>query len=272
MTPSQTNDQIFTEHPTENPQEVSISLLVSWRDWKVEDHPALGDTYASLKISAAQKPEMHKWGDYIFTKIEAGPAPYHRLYFAKDKTDVEARRPWKVEPGDGRHYEWPAVLLGFAVAEDPFDLIEKTTGRSPAGVRNTNLVPRQHARLVMREEQFVLCQTEVRRYQGPRPFKTRTYEQPAIGELRWVLNGEESRLKCLHDDVRLPAPGKNWNVQSAQGVLPGQPTELRFFPATYMPDWRRFVISYTHRLTEFGVYELVEEWLLPPLTGDPMTL
>jgi len=156
MTPYEPPERAFEKLTTPNPQEMAFRVALGADNLRPEDQPALETPYKDLSHLNLDKSHIDALGDYVLTRITDGPPGYWHLYFAKPKTTAQAREPWRKIPGDGRHYTWPKVLLGYAVAEDPDDQVVITVGRNAStGAAIIRVEPRQIARLVVRDEQFV---------------------------------------------------------------------------------------------------------------------
>jgi len=266
MSPDRAIDQTFELLDTPNPAEVAFRIAVGKHNLRVADLPAEGDAYKSLRCQA-DKPRVDEFGDYVMTKREDGPPGYFFFFFGQDKTDAEKRTPWKTHDGDGQTYEWPRVVRGILFAEDTDFPVEVRTG-----VNLTTEQPRLRARLNETERTFAHCRTVLKYYQAPTEFKVPARVQPATSRLRWVINGDEDEADCLHPTLTLPAAGSRWSVRYNAGAsLPGVPSAQRTFPATPMQDWQPFVIRSTHRQHPSGVWEYIEEWIIPPNRPQPPT-
>jgi hypothetical protein len=268
MTPRPASDSILTKVPTPITGEWALKLLVSESavrpDYVITD----GMAYKDLRIDLSARPEVDFWGNYILTQVTDGPPGYNTYWFGKPKTEEEAFTPYYDKPGDSEHYEWPAVLHGILFAEDPEFPVTINIG--------VNLTIKRE-RLVAKEQKtertFALCKTRVKKYLSPTPFEVPDRPQPATSEVEWVINGQTFKLSCLHDELTLPAAGKNWSPKFTVGQVNGLPRELRTFPATPMTDWEPFVTSQTHRQREAdGLYELIEQWIIPPNQPELTTL
>jgi hypothetical protein len=260
MTPNPTSDDILTPVPTPRVGEWALRLAVTKRVVRPDLILTEGTTYRNLPINHTLKPDVHLWGDYLLTKVEPGPPGYDYYWFGKPKTDLEKRTPYYDEPGDGRHYQWPTVLHGVLFAEDYEFPVETRIGVDLT-VERARLV----AKVNKTDEAFALCATRIKKYLAPTAFKQPERIQPTTSEVEWVINGVPERLSCLHRTITLPAAGRDWSLKYSVGNIPGLPGETRTFPATPMADWEPFVISRTHRQREdIGLYELVEEWVIPP--------
>jgi len=260
MTPRPASDSILTKVPTPLVGEWSLRLMVSESVVRPDYVIAKGMTYRDLRIDRALKPEVNLWGDYVLTRVTGADGGYNAYWFAKPKSELERNTPYKEEAGRSRHYEWPAVLHGILFAEDRDFPVEVQTG-----VNLTTLRPRLVARVAKTPRTFALCRTVVKSYLSPTPFRPPQRPQPATSEVEWVINGQAERLECLHEQLTLPAAGGNWSPKFTVGQVKGLPTELRIFPATPLVDWEPFVVSQSHDQRESdGLYELVEEWLMPP--------
>lgn len=254
------SDAVLTKVPTPLVGEWALRLAVTERVVRPDLVLTEGLAYRDLPINHALKPEVNLWGDYLLTKVVDGPPGYHYYFFAKPKTDLQKRTPYYDEPGDGRHYQWPTVLHGILFAEDMEFPVERRT------LPNVTLeLPRLVARVNKTDEAFALCATRVKKYLAPTAFRQPERIQPTTSELEWVINGRAERLSCLHPTIALPAAGRDWNMKYSVGRVPGLPADTRTFPATPMIDWEPFVISRQHRQRDAdGLYELIEEWVLPP--------
>jgi hypothetical protein len=261
MTPDPPSDQILTKLPTPKTGEWALRLFVSQRHLKPGMNLVEGvTTYKSLSSSEILKPDVDTWGDYLLTRIDTGPPGYVAFYFGAPKTDTQKNTPHKVEPGDSRHYEWPTVLRGIGFAEDPEFPITVQVGVSLI-VKRPQLVAWEDKS----ERAFALCKTVQKHYLAPTAFDVPQRPQPATSEIEWVINGKPERLSCLHPKLTLPAAGQNWSPKYTAGTVQGMPTATRTFHATPLTDWEPFVISQTHRQNPAtGLYELVEEWIIPP--------
>jgi hypothetical protein len=262
MRPSDVPDRVFELLATPDPGRLAFRVAVGTHNLRVGELPVVGDEFRDARCQV-EKARVDEFGGYVLTRIEQGPPGYLWLYYAPD--DADDGGPWRVVPGNGRHYEWPRVVKGFGVVEDPYELVPLDVSQS-SQVR----VPRLLGRWVIHEAAFALCRTELRFYLSARPFEVGQYEQPVPGELSWVLQGQEGRMVALHGDLTLPAAGRAWNLKYGEGIVRGLPSEAREFPATVMRDWQPFVVGYRHGQTESGMWELVEEWIFPPVTGRLM--
>ncbi len=260
MTPNPAPDSVLTQLATPIATEVVIRLAVSTRSLKPESRPTVGSKYRDLNIDSTSRPDVELWGEYVcLDKFENGPEGYHYFYFGKAKTQEQIATPYQVEPGRSRHYEWPAVLKGVLFAED-YEFPVKTR----VGVSLTVERPRLVARENKVERTYALCRTVLKKYLSPLPFDVPQRPQPAASEIEYVINGTPNRLTCLHPTLTLPAAGGTWSARFTAGKVTGLPAPTRTFPATPLTDWEPFVLSQDHRQLESGVYELTEEWLIPP--------
>lgn len=262
MKPDDWPNRVCEVLATPDPGRVAFRVAVGTHNLRTAELPVVGERFRAARCQV-EKGRVDEFGDYLMTKIEQGPPGYLWLFYAPD--DEGLREPWRVVRGNGRHYEWPRVVLGFGVAEDAEDLVEVDVTRSLKA-----RVPRLVGRWVVREQAFALCRTELRFFLSARPFEVGMYEQPVPGELSWFLQGQEGRMTALHGDLTLPAAGGAWNLKYGTGTVKGLPGDSRFFPATVMRDWRPFCVGYRHGQTESGMWELVEEWIFPPVTGRVM--
>jgi len=260
MTPRPASDSILTKVPTPLVGEWALRLMVSESVVRPDYVITEGMTYRDLRIDRALKPEVQLWGDYVLTRVTGAEGGYNAYWFGKPKTEEEINTPYKTEAGRSRHYEWPAVLHGILFAEDPEFPVEVQIGVD-LKVKRAQLV----ARAEKTERTFALCRTVVKSYLSPRPFEVPQRPQPAADEVEWWLNGKAERLVCLHGELTLPAAGKVWSAKYTAGQVQGMPTELRTFYPTPLEDWEPFVISQDHGQRESdGLYELTEEWIVPP--------
>jgi len=260
MTPRPASDSILTKVPTPLVGEWALRLMVAESVVRPDYVITEGMAYRDLRIDRALKPEVNLWGDYILTRVTPGESGYNAYWFAKPKTEVEKYTPYREDPGRSRHYEWPTVLHGVLFAEDPEFLVEVQTG-----VTLTVKRPQLVARARKTNSTFALCRTVIKRYLSPTPFDVPQRPQPAAEEVEWVINGKPQSLVCLHDTITLPAAGKYWSVKTTAGDVQGLPSDQRTFFATPMKDWEPFVTSQdTGQRQADGLYELNEEWLIPP--------
>ena len=265
MTSRPASDSILTKVPTPLTGEWALRLMVSQSVVRPGYVIAEGMTYRDLRIDTALKPEVDLWGDYVLTRVTGAEGGYNAYWFARARTDEERATPYKVEPGRRRHYEWPAVLHGILFAEDTEFPVEVNIGVNLT-VKRARLI----ARASKTERTFALCNTLLKRYLSEKPFELPQRPQPAASEVEWVINGQPEKLVCLHDKLILPAAGNNWSLKYSAGKINGIPGDTRTFPATPMKDWEPFVISGDPSQRESdGLYELIEEWIIPPDRAQP---
>ena len=247
--------------------EVGFRLAVSKEQVTPKGLPAEGVTYKVAAAKLASTPKIDLYGNHVLTKRANGPDGWIILHFAPPRTQDQRQTPYKEEPGKSRHYQWPTVLHGILFAEDPEFPVEVRVG-----VNLTVERPRLVARASITRAQFALTRTKLKFYLSDIPFQVPERVQPTTDELEWVVDGQPTRLECLHDTLTLPAAGKQWNVKYSAGQVRGVPSDRRTFNATPMVNWEPFVISQdTQQLgaDDGFMYQLVEEWLFPPAVAVP---
>ncbi len=246
MTPSPTTDQILVQLPTHDPQEVVIRLAISTRDLKPEKRPAKGTAYKDLSLASAQKPEVHRWGDYRLLEVEEGPAPYHHFFFGKPK-DEEAK--WT--PVDSwEDYEtetWPPVLVGLRLVIDrgaPVSLQRPST--TATSKREVAFINPQIPFVQLIPQTTALCQVKWERFQSDTPFEGLNYPRPVPGNVSWNFGAAGSgSFTALHPDIiiRRP-PGQYATVADATpGTVDAPFRRDLYFPATRFKRWRPFVFA-----------------------------
>jgi len=259
MTPLPPTHLHFEPRVHEDSGEWWFRVAIATSQIRVEDLPARLTAYKDTALRAVNA-RMDLWGSYILIEYVNGPAGYVWAHFAKNKTDEQKLTPYYDEPGNSDHYEWPAVLHGILFAEDSEFPVTVNIG--------VNLTVKRQ-RLVAKEQKtertFALCKTRVKKYLSATPFEVPHRPQPATSEVEWVINGQTFKLSCLHKELTLPAAGNNWSAKYTVGQVTGMPGETRTFPATPMKDWEPFVTAQTHRqLEDSRLWELVEQWIIPP--------
>jgi len=268
MTPNPNSDAILKKVPTDIVGEYALRLIVTERHVRPDTVLTEGTTYLDLPISNTLKPDVNLWGHYILIKVTDGPEGYHSYWFGKPKTEAEKLVPYKTIPG-AKHYDWPTVLHAIAFADDAeFPVTEIRPGNRSVKV------PRKRARAVKTESVFALCKTETRYYLSPTKFDIPPHPQPTPSEVVWVVNGQEDRLVCLHDDLTLPARGSSWNLTDIQGDVTdvGIPSKTRTFPATPLTEWQPFTLDDNQRELETGHYLRTKLIIFPPPTADRSSL
>jgi hypothetical protein len=264
MTPLPPTHLHFEPRVHEDSGEWWFRVAISTSQIRVEDLPPRRTAYKDTAFRAVNA-RMDLWGNYSLIEYVNGPQGYVYAHFAKNKTDDERTTPYYEEPGVSRHYEWPTVLHGILFAEDTEFPVQVNIGVNLT-VKRARLI----ARASKTERTFALCRTVVKKYLSDRPFVVVQRHQPAASEVEWVINGQPEKLVCLHDKLTLPAAGGNWSIKYSAGRINGIPGDTRTFPATPMKDWEPFVISQSHRqLDESRMWELIEEWILPPDRAEP---
>ncbi len=255
-------------HETPNPAERSISLIVPMTE--INERKADFDAYPEFSLfrdfPLIPEPSLaqdDQYGPYLFTSCAEASAVALEFFFAQNKTDIEAKTPyrslWK-RFGNHRH---PPVLEALAFLEDnAFPLVTNVIRGEQSGMASG---PKSYVR-----EIFINEVNEGSRFlmdQGisPRPIRIARFPVPQPGYISYSINGVNGSIpESLHDDMEIPSTQTanvtliGGNASAVISRLPGQ-----FFPRTNFKRRRPYVLTVQQDLIN-GVWYWERLRVFPP--------
>ena len=248
---------LWTLVPTPDPAEVGLCVFIDRANVRLRDIPAIGSAYSSWTRCW---PELTAQGfgtwAYMGMQAPASPAETTAFFWVRRRTQSQRDTPFNTFD-TAQAYSWPAVLLGLQfVFDQEFPLFGRKVTSSGKVASVTAAQVYERKRLLLPADGNHRMTVQEFLSDVPWPSSAMQHAQPLEGLVEWDFNGARDSIRCLHDDIEVPARGKPYAV-ALDGVASGSsapPEPDRVFPATNFKRWRAFVFSDEQKWDTTGWY------------------
>lgn len=251
--------QTHTTPATGYTGELCISVDFASDPNRAGRYPVVGTTtYLASELCGER---MSEFGSYICTKVD-GSGKFHRAWFGKPKTAVEADTPFKTPEEDmGNHY-WPPILKAVEITRNKVPKTANTGDNIYSGFTYSAVpifVPNADTGTL-----FVL-----REMLSPVKFNIPQWPTPITGAVHFPLPNSSpfSFPECLHDDIVIGGLQDLEQIVDTVGLAVTNRVGLvnnRNFPATNFKTWLPYILYDRQTQLATGLYHRRQMEVVPP--------